>query len=61
MLRVIDADGMPASLVSTNPRNVPFYERLGFRVDAEVSTPDGAAVMRAMHRRRPDRGRAPGG
>ena len=50
MLDVCDADGTPCFLVSTNPRTVPFYERLGFRVDAEVTTPDGAATMRAMHR-----------
>lgn len=33
-------------------RNLPFYfyERLGFTVDAEVPTPDGAATMRPMHR-----------
>jgi GNAT superfamily N-acetyltransferase len=26
-----DASGIPAYLESTNPRNLPFYERLGFR------------------------------
>jgi hypothetical protein len=36
--------------VSTNARNVPFYERHGFAVDAEVATPDGAATLRPMHR-----------
>jgi GNAT superfamily N-acetyltransferase len=50
ILASCDADGLPCGLVSTNPRNVPFYERLGFRVRAEVATPDGAAVMRPMHR-----------
>lgn len=50
MLAVCDRDALPCGLVSTNPRNVPFYERLGFRVDAEVPTPDGAAVLRPMHR-----------
>ena len=40
----------PCGLVSTKPRNVPYYERLGFHVDAEVATPDGAAVMPPMHR-----------
>ena len=44
------AEAFPCGLVSTNPRNVSFYERLGFRVDAEVSTPDGVATLRPMHR-----------
>jgi len=45
-----DADGLPCCLISTNPKNVPFYERHGFRVAAEVPTPDGAATLRPMHR-----------
>lgn len=45
-----DADGLPCGLVSTNPRNVSFYERLGFRTVAEVPTPDAAALLRPMHR-----------
>ena len=50
MLAVCDAEGLPCGLVSTNRRNLPFYERLGFTVDAEVPTPDGAATMRPMLR-----------
>lgn len=50
ILSVCDREALPCGLVSTNPRNVPFYERLGFRVAAEVSTPDAAAIMRPMHR-----------
>jgi ribosomal protein S18 acetylase RimI-like enzyme len=34
-LQVIDADGAPAYLDNTNPLNVPFYERHGFRVTGE--------------------------
>lgn len=49
-LATCDDEGLPCVLVSTNPRNIPFYERLGFGVDAEVPTPDGATAMRAMHR-----------
>ncbi len=45
-----DADGLPCGLVSTNPRNISFYERLGFVAVAEVPTPDGVAVLRPMHR-----------
>lgn len=31
MLERCDESNMPAYLESTNPRNEPFYERLGFR------------------------------
>ena len=34
-LNVIDADHAPAYLDNTNPVNVPFYERHGFRVTGE--------------------------
>jgi uncharacterized protein (TIGR02246 family) len=50
MLKTCDAEGLPCGLVSTNAANISFYERLGFSVDAEVATPDGAATMRPMHR-----------
>ncbi len=50
MLEVCDAEHLPCGLVSSNPRNVSFYARRGFLVDAEVSTPDGAATLRPMHR-----------
>ena len=46
-----DDDGLPCSLVSSNPRNVPFYDRFGFTVIAEVPNPDGSATLRPMHRR----------
>jgi hypothetical protein len=36
--------------VSTNPRNLSFYERHGFRLVAEVSTPDEGAILRPMVR-----------
>lgn len=32
----VDASGMPAYLESSNPRNVPFYERFGFRVTGQI-------------------------
>jgi len=50
MLEVCDADGLPCGLVSTNPRNLSFYERLGFRVVAEIPTPGGDATLRPMNR-----------
>jgi GNAT superfamily N-acetyltransferase len=50
ILHRCDAEHLPCGLVSTNPRNLSFYERLGFRVAAEVPTPDEAAVLRPMAR-----------
>lgn len=50
MLRTCDDEGLACGLISTNPQNVPFYARHGFRVTAEVATPDGAATMRPMRR-----------
>jgi GNAT superfamily N-acetyltransferase len=50
-LAAIDRDGLPCGLTSSNPRNVPFYERHGFRVVAEVTTPDGRVTLRPMERR----------
>lgn len=50
MLAMCDRDGLAIGLVSTNPRNVSFYERHGFTTGGEVTTPDGAATLRAMHR-----------
>lgn len=35
-LTLVDADHLPAYLESTNPRNVPLYERFGFRVVGEI-------------------------
>ena len=45
-----DEDGLPAHLTSSAARNVPFYERLGFAVTAEVTLPGDGPVMRAMIR-----------
>lgn len=50
MLLVVDTEHLPSALTSTNPRNLAFYERLGFAVVAEVTTPDGAATLRPMVR-----------
>ena len=50
-----DVERLPCGLVSTNPRNVGFYERLGFRTSAEVATPDGVATLRPMARMPNDR------
>ena len=46
-----DEDGLLAHLTSSAARNVPFYERQGFRVVAETELPGGGPVMRSMIRR----------
>ena len=48
-----DAERMPAYLESSNERNVPFYQRSGFRVMREVRVPDGPKITLM---RRPARG-----
>jgi GNAT superfamily N-acetyltransferase len=48
-LAICDRDGTPAYLESTNARNVPFYERLGFQVVSEIPV-DGGPVARGMWR-----------
>jgi hypothetical protein len=49
-LAAIDAEGMPAYLESSNPENVPRYERLGFEQIGEFSTPDGRHTVAGMWR-----------
>lgn len=44
-----DATALPAYLESSAVRNVPFYERHGFRVIEEFTLPDGP-IMRPMWR-----------
>jgi ribosomal protein S18 acetylase RimI-like enzyme len=45
-----DAAGLPVYLESSKPENLPFYERFGFRVGAEVRLPGGGPVLWAMRR-----------
>jgi ribosomal protein S18 acetylase RimI-like enzyme len=45
-----DAEGAPSFLESTNPANIPRYERLGFRPVGEFSTPDGERTVTTMWR-----------
>lgn len=44
-----DAEGLPAHLESSNPRNVTFYERQGFETVWE-DAPDGGPLLRGMRR-----------
>ncbi len=40
-----DADGRPAYLESSNPRNVSLYLRHGFDVTGEIALPDGPSLI----------------
>ena len=46
----VDAEGMPAYLESSNPRNIGLYERHGFRVTRVLDLPGGAPTATAMWR-----------
>ena len=45
-----DAEGIPSYLESTNPANIPRYERVGFRRAGEFTTPDGERTVTTMWR-----------
>lgn len=49
VLAAADGAGLPSYLETGTERNVPYYERRGFAVDAEVLLPDGPRVW-WMHR-----------
>jgi ribosomal protein S18 acetylase RimI-like enzyme len=44
VLAVCDAEGMPAYLESSNPRNMSLYRRHGFEQVGELPLPDGPAL-----------------
>lgn len=50
MLERCDAEGMPAYLESSNPQNVPFYARHGFKEAGEIALGKGAPTVTAMWR-----------
>ncbi|CAJ1581660.1 GNAT family N-acetyltransferase [[Mycobacterium] wendilense] len=45
-----DAEFAPSYLESSNPVNVPYYQRFGFEVTGEIQLPDGGPVMWQMWR-----------
>ena len=45
-----DAEYAPAYLESSNPDNVPYYERFGFEVTGELRLPDGGPRLIPMWR-----------
>ena len=44
VLAVCDADGVPAYLESSNPRNMTLYRRHGFEQAGEIALPDGPSL-----------------
>lgn len=44
MLQRCDEEQLPAYLESTNPRNIPFYERLGFRRVGAIQVADSPVI-----------------
>lgn len=46
----VDAEHAPAYLESSNPDNIPYYQRFGFEVTEEVSLPGGGPTMWLMWR-----------
>ena len=50
MLERCDREGVPAYLESSKQRNVPFYERHGFRVTGDVDMPLGGPRLWLMWR-----------
>lgn len=50
VLDACDRDGMPAYLESSKDRNVPYYERFGFKVTKEIALPRGGPLVWAMWR-----------
>jgi len=49
-LQCVDAEHAPAYLESSNPDNIPYYERFGFEVTGELVIPDGGPTLWPMWR-----------
>jgi len=43
-LKMLDEASVPVYLTSSNPRNVHFYERLGFKVVDRIQLPEGPVI-----------------
>jgi hypothetical protein len=50
MLERCDRERLPAFLESSNPRNLPFYRRLGFEVTKTLPLPAGGPTIDLMRR-----------
>lgn len=50
VLDTCDGEGLPAYLESSDPRNVPLYERHGFHVVQELEVAPGGPIVRPMWR-----------
>jgi GNAT superfamily N-acetyltransferase len=50
MLERCDAEGVPAYLESSKERNLPYYERYGFRVTGELTLPKSGPTVWLMWR-----------
>ena len=50
VLERCDVERVPAYLESSNPRNVPFYQRHGFQVVDEIVLEEGGPVLHTMWR-----------
>ncbi|BBY82985.1 GNAT family N-acetyltransferase [Mycolicibacterium pulveris] len=46
----VDAEHAPAYLESSNPDNIPYYQRFGFEVTGEITLPDDGPKMWPMWR-----------
>lgn len=44
VLAICDADGLPAYLESSNPKNMTLYRRQGFEQTGEIPLPDGPSL-----------------
>jgi GNAT superfamily N-acetyltransferase len=51
-LEIVDRDGRPAYLDSTNAVNLPFYERRGFRRIGSYRLPEGPEIVQMLRRPR---------
>jgi ribosomal protein S18 acetylase RimI-like enzyme len=51
-LEQCDRDGVPAYLESSNPRNIPLYQRQGFEIIGTIQADRSPTVVPMLRRRR---------